>query len=147
MISDKTFQLAKNIGFDLKTCNCGGFPECICYEVKPTQAVLQKWLREQKNTDVLISHQFSSQNNHQVIYDVCVTTSINNVDDEKYCNYGYGELFSKYEDALEYGLIKAVKILSTQSCSKAKIAVNVRVLGEEADKQDHIPDVSKKVHK
>jgi hypothetical protein len=22
MISDKTFQLAKNIGFDLKTCNC-----------------------------------------------------------------------------------------------------------------------------
>ena len=53
MISDKTFQLAKNIGFDLKTCNCGGFPDCICYEVKPTQAVLQKWLREQKNTDVL----------------------------------------------------------------------------------------------
>ena len=120
MISDKTFQLAKNIGFDLKTCNCGGFPECICYEAKPTQAVLQKWLREQKNTDVLISHQFSSQNNHQVIYDVCVTTSINNVDDEKYCNYGYGELFSKYEDALEYGLINAVKILSTQSCSRAE---------------------------
>ena len=120
MISDKTFQLAKNIGFDLKTCNCGGFPECICYEVKPTQAVLQKWLREQKNTDVLISHQFSSQNNHQVIYDVCVTTSINNVDDEKYCNYGYGEFFLKYEDALEYGLINAVKILSTQSCSRAE---------------------------
>ena len=27
------------------------------------------------------------------------------------------------------------------------IFVNVRVLGEEADKQNHIPDASKKVHK
>ena len=120
MISDKTFQLAKNIGFNIETCNCGGFPECICYEVKPTQYVLQKWLREIKFTDVLISHQFSKQDNHPVIYDVCVTTSINNVDSECYCNYGYGELFSKFEDALEYGLINAIKILSTQSCSKAE---------------------------
>ena len=28
-----------------------------------------------------------------------------------------------------------------------KMAYNVRVLGEEADKQDHIPDASKKVNK
>lgn len=120
MISDKTFQLAKNIGFDIKTCNCGGFPECICYEAKPIQSVLQKWLREIKFTDVLISHQFSDQENHPVIYNVCVITSINNVDSENYCNYGYGELFSKYEDALEFGLINAIKILSTQSRSKAE---------------------------
>ena len=30
LITKKTFELAKLKGFDVYTCRCGGFPECIC---------------------------------------------------------------------------------------------------------------------
>ena len=115
MISNKIFQLAKNIGFDLKTCNCGGFPECICDEEKPTLYVLQKWLREIKFVDVLPAHQFSQSKNQPIMYDVCVTTSINNIDCEYYCNYTFEKLFLKYEDSLEFGIINAIEIIKNKN--------------------------------
>lgn len=110
-ISDKTFKLANKIGFDLKPCICGLGKQCMCREAKPIQAYFQKWLRESKFIDVLPYHQFSQQENTPVLYAVCVTSSINNVDDTAYSNYSFGRLFNKYEEALEFGFEKAIEII------------------------------------
>ena len=109
MISDKTFQLAKNIGFDLKTCNCGGFPECICYEVKPTQFILQKWLREKHNYHTEI---YCHNEEKKVLWNYTISNNSFSLKGNEY--------YSTYEFALENALIHLIKIISTQSCSQAE---------------------------
>lgn len=62
LISSETAKLAKDKGFNLKEpCTCGGFPNCICdavridnYIYKPTQSLLQKWLREIYNIHIVV---------------------------------------------------------------------------------------------
>lgn len=78
---------------------------------KPTQSLLQKWLREIHKIDVLVSHQFQQEDNTSVLYDICITTGINNTDSENYCNYGYDKLFNTYEEALGFGLQEALKLI------------------------------------
>ena len=111
MITDKTFQLAKNIGFDIKTCNCGGFPECICNDVKPTQFVLQKWLREVKKVAVDV---YCELGKNDFIYSC---DAIAFFDLKENCSTIHFGRFSTYEDALENGMIQVIKIISTQATS------------------------------
>ena len=40
-----TLELAREKGFKYEVCICGGYPECICDNIPPTQSLLQKWLR------------------------------------------------------------------------------------------------------
>jgi hypothetical protein len=110
LISIKTAKLANEKGFDLQEpCTCGGYPDCICESVResvkdhiyiPTQALLQKWLREK----------------HDIHIYVCPTTflSINLGAGTKTKEYGGGyvikeqthflgriDLKDTYEEALE----------------------------------------------
>lgn len=110
-ISDKTFQLAKNIGFDLKTCNCGGYPECICYEEKPTQTVLQKWLREVKKVAVDV---YCELGYDDFIYSCDAIAFFDLQEDCASLHFGR---FESYEDALENGMIQVIKVISTQTTS------------------------------
>lgn len=78
---------------------------------RPTQSLLQKWLREVHKIDVLVFHHFLQEDNTGVEYDICVTTSINNVDSEDYGNYCFDITFKIYEEAFELGLQEALKLI------------------------------------
>jgi len=54
----KTIILARSKGYDpIDLCNCTEFPECICpcdLVYKPTQSLLQKWIRDIHNIHIII---------------------------------------------------------------------------------------------
>lgn len=122
LVSLKTAKLAKEKGFDLEEgCACGGFPDCICLEVRAkseyyyqtTQSLLQRWLREVHGIFVVGDHKYIDQNK--------VKTWIANITflDE---NASYGFDYYKrgredfptgdtYEQALEAGLFEALKLI------------------------------------
>lgn len=47
LVSLETAKLAKEKNINLEYCNCGGYPDCICLDKRPTQSLLQKYLREE----------------------------------------------------------------------------------------------------
>ena len=104
LISFETAKLAKEKGFGCETDNYYSEDSnelineayCNCEEYgtsAPTQSLLQKWLREKHNFAVLIeegwtwTHRFG------------------------WCTVNAGKEFNTYEEALEDGLIKALKII------------------------------------
>lgn len=44
----------EEIGFDWKTCICGGFPDCICTGKHATFELIKKWFREIHVIDITI---------------------------------------------------------------------------------------------
>lgn len=47
----------EKIGFDWRTCICGGFPECICKGKNATLELVKKWFREKHTIDIsIITH-------------------------------------------------------------------------------------------
>jgi len=115
MILVKTFELAKKIGFDIETCNCGGFPECICKEVKPTQFVLQKWLRDEKKVAVDVYCELGQ--NKEFTYSCDAIAFFDLAEDCASLNFGK---FGTYYLALETGMQKVMEIILKQSYSQAE---------------------------
>jgi hypothetical protein len=113
LISLKTAQLAKEKGFDMKS----GFGFCIennkveetlyCYTeeekhlyiARPTQGLLQRWLREVHNIDVL-----PSKPNGHYSEDYILKIYVNNT--LKFVGHS-----KTYEDVFEIGLLKALKLI------------------------------------
>ena len=106
LITLETFKLAKEKGFDLKICDCGGFPDCICDQDKiaPTQSLLQRWLREE-----YFIHASSHCNHSGWFWDIEKTNGTSLVVFELQDNMS-GH-FNTYEQALEAGLLEALKIV------------------------------------
>jgi len=76
----------------------------------PTQSLLQRWLREVHNIDCFPQHQFLGES-ACIKYTPLITTSINDIDSEDYCNYSFEEIYDTYEQAFEFGLQKALKLI------------------------------------
>ena len=105
LISLKTAKLATEKGFNLKEpCTCGGYPDCICeqtrsvtpdYVYRPTQSLLQKWLREVHNLHVnpYRYKDLVADNNDDCVYKVFISA----------------KGFKTYEESLEEGLITVLK--------------------------------------
>jgi hypothetical protein len=120
-----TAKLAKEKGFDLPT-ECG-FEDGIstyCFHYReygdvvhldwnnetfrhkkerysrPTQSLLQKWLREVYSINVIVE----TDNNGSKFYKVRIWENGNN-------NVGYFTSFTTYEEALEIGLQEALKLI------------------------------------
>ena len=115
MILVKTFELAKKIGFDIKTCNCGGFPECICEEVKPTQFVLQKWLRDEKKVAVDVYSELGQNKEFTYSCDAIAFFDLS----EDCASLHFGK-FGTYYLALETGMQNVMEIILKQSCSQVE---------------------------
>jgi hypothetical protein len=95
LISPETFKLAKEVGFDIHICRCGGFPECICTDPLPTQSELQTWLRVKRGLILWVEY--------------------TGIADIKWCYHIYGRLGvhtgNSYEECLEAGLVDALKLI------------------------------------
>ena len=102
-----TFKLAKERGFNIYICRCGGFPECICNhdELLPTQSLLQKWLREIHEIEVSVKVFYSPQLNREGSFKYWgMYTTKNCVGD---CDKAT-ECKDKYENAFEEALVLAL---------------------------------------
>jgi len=82
----------------------------------PTQSILQKWLRETHNMFVVVTAEFYGDGiNHNV---QVFTYDPSNQEDDYYDNskctmmYGDDGQFNTYEQALEFGLEKALKLIN-----------------------------------
>ena len=126
LISFETAKLAKEKGFDLKLysegweyedkhgdtfwCNCNPTSDTtkerfnIRKEVFCTQSLLQRWLREKHDIDVLVSAEMVSCDE---MYTVKVTHKTKAI----FPCVDYILLF-EYEDVLEYGLNEALKLVN-----------------------------------
>lgn len=101
----ETAKLAKEKGFDIEYCQCGGFPECICTDKSPTQSLLQKWLREKYYIEIEIKpHSVSTSSLGKFSYSVGVKQHYQETEFIEDC-------FTPYEDALEVGLQEALKLI------------------------------------
>lgn len=102
-ISFETAKLATEKGFNIHICVCGGYPDCLCHNIPPTQSLLQKWLREEHNIQVHChSHTKNSEGKYRDYVAYVNEEIINDARDEEY---------QTYEEALEVGLRFALEML------------------------------------
>jgi hypothetical protein len=106
-ILPNTANLAKEKGYDEHICRCGGYPDCICDDLLPTQSLLQKWLREIHGIHVnpVPYHETADHSNEITGYycgDIETPDSI---------LADMGDNFGSYEEALEFGLKKGLQYL------------------------------------
>lgn len=108
LISFETAKLAKEKGFDIH-CRFYYDEEMLnVYENEdfpynswggslfaPTQSLLQKWLREIHNIDIVLDHAVSTGWYYRVYFK----------------NMNWSTPFKKYEEALEQGLLEALKLI------------------------------------
>lgn len=107
-VQQQTYEFAKHLGFDLETCTCGGFPECICNDEEPFQHILQKWLREIKKIRIFVKNSASGEFTYEIyVVNPIVEDRIGRPWERKY----YYKAFRTYEDALEDGLNESLKLL------------------------------------
>jgi len=107
IITPETFKLAKERGFNVRICRCGGFPECICNDPFPTQSLLQRWLREIHGIQVYVySHTVKSTNMMQIYRDYVAYINGRELNDAR------DEEYQTYEKALEFGLQEGLKHVS-----------------------------------
>lgn len=123
LIEFKTAKLAKNRGFDWDCVNHYSQEDCIGDEYHtfqddtnnkecehfeysaPTQSLLQRWLREEHDISIVVIANSKKQFFVDYRYfDQCV-------DDDSELVLLHGRIFNSYEDALENGLIEALKII------------------------------------
>lgn len=102
LISFGTAKLAKEKGFNIHICRCGGFPDCVCVDLLPTQSLLQKWLREEYNTHIIIEPDIDPLDN-TIYYRWRVRINMQPAQ--------VGMVAETYEEALEQGLIEALKLI------------------------------------
>lgn len=110
LITKETFELAKLKGFDVKTCRCGGFPECICTDPLPTQAVLHTWLRDEKRLHVDVKPWKSKDDTvswHSQVFTL-LRFNMSFQSFEYVTMFGFGK---EYEEAMEKGLVSALNLL------------------------------------
>ena len=78
----------------------------------PTQSLLQKWLREKHNLYICISAEFYKTGINHTLQILCYNPNLSESDyyDNDKCTGMYGDNaeFETYEDALEFGLQKAL---------------------------------------
>jgi len=94
LISKETAILAKEKGFDLYNHLKNGNP--------PTQSVLQKWLREEHKIYIMV---YVMEDSDGIIYHEFGLKQVVNWLSDKSCKPAK---FNTYEDALEFGLQKAL---------------------------------------
>ncbi len=122
LINFETAKLAKEKGFSFTSNNqCyndGGF---ICdtgledndinlyYDIPaPTKSLLQRWLREVHNIEVLPTTYRKTKGK----YDCIIITSLNEFSVMTETRHGW---FNNYEEALEHGLIEALKLINNET--------------------------------
>ena len=81
----------------------------------PTQGLLQKWLREKHNLYICISAEFYKTGINHTLQILCYNPNLSESDyyDNDKCTGMYGDNaeFNTYEEALEFGLQKALKLI------------------------------------
>jgi hypothetical protein len=112
LITKETFELAKLKGFDVYICRCGGFPDCICNHdnLLPTQAIVQKWLRDKHRLHVEVKP-WKSEEDIPTWHAQVFTLKLFNV---SFQSFEYVTMFSygkEYEEALEKGIISALNCI------------------------------------
>ena len=117
LVNFETAKLAKEKGFNHMKANCYGdnmaydtgqeegkliqSGNALNYILAPTQSLLQKWLRKEKELSVKVDDFYT---NSRVRYDYSVR-KLGHQDD------GLSEdMFETYEEALEEGLLEALKL-------------------------------------
>jgi hypothetical protein len=129
LVSFETAKLAKEKGFDLEFCNVGwhgdfgdlkgdNYPFLGTYSFyksiycnnkdehqiqRPTQSLLQKWLREVYNTHLMVEPFYNEQK--VLVYGLDLITE--RIEEETIVEKG----FKTYEEALEVGLQEALKLI------------------------------------
>ena len=125
IVSIETAKLAKQKGFDWLCSNCykntdsklynsttrysAGHPTGTTFLSAPTQSLLQKWLREKKNIAVAVYTNTTG-------YNPCVCKAFKDATCgtdlwfEPFCGNNDGGSFDTYEEALEFGLQKALSL-------------------------------------
>lgn len=102
LVKISTAKLAREKGFDIHICRCGGFPDCICDNELPTQSLIQKWLRDVHNIQVYCYSSTKDGNGKYRDYVVYINgQAINDARDQE---------FQTYEDALEFGITQSLKL-------------------------------------
>lgn len=120
-ITLETAKFAKEKGFDIDYCQCGGFPDCICTDKSPTQSLLQKWLREEHNIHTEIRTFYRNwifniydltklPNRQSLLHINCENDFIEFLEENNVSTN-----MSSYEFALEQGLQEALKLISNKN--------------------------------
>ena len=89
----------KKVGFNEKICNCGGYPECICQDIKPTLELAKMWFREKHSIEITVVIVAGMHYGYWLF-----GNRRNRINDEQGC-------FITHEKALEAGLLEAYKLL------------------------------------
>lgn len=76
----------------------------------PTQALLQKWIREVHNIEVIVFPKFRGDESKWYAYE-CLDMTKNDLESLKGLCRGIFELYPNHEDTLEAGLIEALKLI------------------------------------
>ena len=69
----------------------------------PTQSLLQKWLRDEKQIQVLVYRSVVPDGTLRYGFELYTGNALQNL--------AYGHLFATYEDALEAGLVEGLKLI------------------------------------
>jgi len=82
---------------------------------RPTQSLLQKWLRETHNIGVESYHDYDPKDKGSQFYTSWGYYNGKEIDETSNVNGWYDEYnhWKKYEDALEFGLVEALKMLKS----------------------------------
>jgi hypothetical protein len=99
--------------------------ECIehCFEndgkqiPRPTQTLLQRWLREVKNINVTVVHKINIKKWDYIVYDMNLTGEEYEIGQKKYREEVKCRIYDTYEEALEDGLLEAVYYLNSKELS------------------------------
>ena len=93
-----------------------------CYDSAPTQSLIQKWLREMHDIQVIVIPFASDSTNENSNTIYCFFTNKKHF--YAFVNKNYEEEFESYEEALEVGLLEGLKLIEVKgekhSSSKVK---------------------------
>ena len=106
-VTFETAKLAKEKGCNLENCTCGGYPDCICYDKRISQSLLQKWLREVHNLHISIN--VGLPHKAPIMY---YSNIIKFVKHHK--SKFKSEFYKTYEEAYEIGLQEALKLINNK---------------------------------
>lgn len=112
--SYETSKCLQEHGFDLQeSCNCGGFPECICevvrnpekYVYRPTHSLALKWLRLNHNLQVSVGNVRNKSDEWDYSIISIVLSPKSNIHFESKI------VFPTHEDATEDAILKSLTLI------------------------------------
>lgn len=113
-----TAKLAKEKGFNVYCETSYNTRKNICFLKSsflptthypaPTQSLLQKWLREEHNLNIVIMTSINTNNKFEVSIEEIVKQFGTDMTDSVYCK---DVEYDTYENALEVGLFEALKLI------------------------------------